>query len=74
MCISPDALLAGLLLRMTREGYSPTDDDLRGLLGSGCPRDRLDRALAARPDPVSAEARVRLARVADAGCGRRGAG
>jgi hypothetical protein len=38
-CITPQALLSGLLRRMEREGYAPTERDIRGLLGSGCKRE-----------------------------------
>jgi hypothetical protein len=38
-CITPQALLSGLVRRMQREGYAPTERDVRGLLGSGCKRE-----------------------------------
>lgn len=35
-CITPQALLAGLVRRIEREGYVPTEGDLRALAGAGC--------------------------------------
>ena len=37
MCVSPAALVSGLVLRII-EGYVPTERDLRALLGSNCTR------------------------------------
>ncbi len=55
-CITPEALLYGLLKRVETEGYEPTRDDVRGVIGSGCRTEvalaavaqRLDGARAAR--------------------------
>lgn len=35
-CITPQALLAGLVRRIEHDGYVPTESDLRALAGSGC--------------------------------------
>lgn len=40
-CIPADALLWALVARIRDVGYRATEPDLRGLLGSGCPRDRI---------------------------------
>jgi hypothetical protein len=46
MCIPPDAMLWALVARIRDEGYAPTVDDLRALLGSRCPRERAREVLA----------------------------
>ena len=61
MCVSPGALLSALLYRMDHEQYRPTEEDLRGLLGSGCREEQLRRALEGRQGPAFAEALERLA-------------
>jgi len=53
-CIPADALLWALVTRIRDAGHLATESDLRGLLGSGCPRERvrdtLVREAAAHPD------------------------
>ncbi len=43
MCVSPAALVSGLVLRIS-EGYVPTEQDLRALLGSSCTREEIREA------------------------------
>lgn len=46
-CITPEALLAGLVRRVVLEGYTPTPADLEALERLGCARPALDARLAA---------------------------
>ncbi|MCC6524338.1 MAG: hypothetical protein IT373_16890 [Polyangiaceae bacterium] len=46
-CITPEALLAGLVRRVVLEGYTPTRADLEALERLGCARPALDQRLAA---------------------------
>ena len=48
MCISPHALVSGLLLRIERDGYVPASSEIAALLALGCSRDDLRRAFAER--------------------------
>jgi hypothetical protein len=45
MCVQPGALASALALRIERDGYVPSEADLRALLGSGCTKDELRSAL-----------------------------
>jgi hypothetical protein len=44
-CITPQALLSGLILRANRGGGLPTREEIEALLGTGCPRGDLFSAL-----------------------------
>jgi chromosome segregation and condensation protein ScpB len=46
MCVSSHALLSGLLLRVRAGGAPVTREELRTLLGAGCAREDIRRALA----------------------------
>ena len=48
MCIPREALLSGLLLRIERDGHTPTGRELAALLGLGIGRADLRRLLAER--------------------------
>lgn len=54
-CITPQALLAGLLRRIDGEGYVPTEADLRALAGSGCAVAELRSAVARAVSGPAAE-------------------
>jgi FAD/FMN-containing dehydrogenase len=45
-CVNTHALLSALVLRVERDGYAVTSNDLRALLGAGCKREDVERALA----------------------------
>ena len=45
MCVSAHALLSGLVLRVQEGGVTVTRDDLLALLGAGCAREDVRRAL-----------------------------
>jgi hypothetical protein len=65
MCIpGADAMLWALVARIRDHGYLPTDDDLRALLGSRCPRERVREVMAREaerhPDRPFALALARL--------------
>ena len=53
-CITPQALLQGLVRRVEHDGYEPTPSDLRALVGSGCKTAEL-RAMVARMAGPAAE-------------------
>ena len=60
MCVSPQAFVSGLLLRIERDGHIPAPSEIAALLALGCNREDLRRAFAergaARPDrPFSRE-------------------
>jgi hypothetical protein len=46
MCVSPHALLSAVVLRMKGGGAAVTRDELLALLGAGCAREDVRRALA----------------------------
>jgi hypothetical protein len=48
MCVSPQALVSGLLLRIERDGHVPEPREIAALLALGCSRDDLRRAFAER--------------------------
>jgi hypothetical protein len=50
MCVSPQALLSGLLLRIERDGHSLVPPEIAALLALGCPRKDLRRALVERAE------------------------
>ncbi len=69
MCIpAADAMLWALVARIRGGGYEATADDLRALLGSRCPRDRIRSVLAReaelRPDRPFGPALARLDEIA----------
>jgi hypothetical protein len=68
MCIPREALVSGLLLRIERDGYTPTEQDFASLLALGVPRADLSRALAERgerrPDRPFAQALATLGGIA----------
>jgi hypothetical protein len=49
MCVSPHALLSALLLRAKSGGAAPSREELIALLGAGCAREDVRRALAGMP-------------------------
>jgi hypothetical protein len=53
-CITPQALLQGLVRRVEGEAYEPTTSDVRALVGAGCATAEL-RAMVARMDAPAAE-------------------
>ncbi len=67
-CMPVDALLWGLVASIRDAGRVPTEADLRGILGSGCPRERLRAVLldqgAKHPDRPFALAIALLDRLA----------
>jgi hypothetical protein len=67
-CIPADALLWALVATIRDGAHVATDEELRGLLGSGCPRERvrevLARAAAENPDKPFAQALARLDAIA----------
>jgi hypothetical protein len=46
MCVSPHALLSALVNRVRRGGAAVTRDEVVAVLGAGCSRDDVQRALA----------------------------
>ena len=60
MCVSPQALVSGLILRIERDGHAPARGEIAALLALGCRPDDLRRAFAergaARPDRPFARA------------------
>jgi len=60
MCVSPQALVSGLLLRIERDDHVPASAEIAALLALGCSREDLRRAFAergaARPDRPFARA------------------
>jgi hypothetical protein len=48
MCVSTQALVSGLLLRIEHDGHVPEPREITALLGLGYPRDDLRRALLER--------------------------
>jgi hypothetical protein len=48
MCVSPQALASGLILRIERDGHVPASREIAALLALGCPRDDLRRAFTDR--------------------------
>jgi len=59
-CISPQALVSALILRIEREGIVPSEKELAAVLGAGCPREDMRARLVERaracPDRPFAEA------------------
>ena len=45
VCIPADSMLWALVTRIREEGYLASADDLRALIGSGCPRERVKEVL-----------------------------
>ena len=60
MCVSPQALVSALILRIEQEGVVPTSDELATVMGAGCRREDIRRRLAtlaaARPELPFAQA------------------
>jgi len=56
-CITPQALLQGLVRRVDHDGYEPTEADLRALAGAGCGASEL-RAMVAQLVPGPATERL----------------
>jgi hypothetical protein len=60
MCVSPEALVSALILRIEREGVLPTSAELATVMGAGCRRDDIRRRLVAlaatRPELPFAQA------------------
>jgi hypothetical protein len=67
-CIPADALLWALVASIREGAHVATEDELRGLLGSGCPRERvrevLARAGSENPDKPFAQALALLDAIA----------
>lgn len=61
-CVNTHALLSALVLRVERDGYEVTANDLRALLGAGCKREDVERAFA-REGKAFEHARETLAAV-----------
>jgi len=62
-CITPQALLQGLVRRVEHDAYAPTEADLRALAGAGCGAAELRAMVAAlTPGPGT----VRLEATLDA--------
>jgi len=60
MCISPEALVSALILRIERDGDLPTPAELAAVIGAGCRqediRHRLATLAAERPERPFAQA------------------
>jgi hypothetical protein len=60
MCVSPEALVSALILRIERDGVLPSSADLATVIGAGCGREDIRSRLAAlaerRPERPFAEA------------------
>lgn len=61
MCVTAHALLSALVARLEKGGAAATAEELRAIVGAGCPRADVDAALARASGEAAARAREILA-------------
>ena len=64
-CVSAHALLSALVARLASGGTDVTEKELVAVIGSGCPRADVERALARSDLPAFARARATLSHIAE---------